>query len=290
MTPFAHPGSGNAHPALEATDLSKQYGRERVALRNVNLSLEPGGIVGLVGPNGAGKSTLLKLWVGFERASQGSVLVFGADPWRQRREVLSRVAYLPQTPALYRDLQVADHLAFVAHYRPEFDKPRAVQRLDDLRIPLAARAGSLSGGQVAQVGLAIALGLRPTVLLLDEPLASLDPLARREFIDVLASDVDSTGATAILSSHVVSDVERACSRLIVLGAGEIQLAGRIDDILASHIVQSNGASAGDVVATLPGGSMLCRGTADVLTRGPAADAATLDDVVLGYLIAGRGDS
>src|SRR5450759_4545229 len=123
---------------LEARGLSKKY-RRTWALRDIDLSLDSGGVIGLVGPNGAGKSTLLKLWVGFERATTGSVSVFGADPWRSRRATLSRLAYLAQSPALYRDLTVADHLDFVSHYRGRaFDRSRAVTRLSDLRVPLDA--------------------------------------------------------------------------------------------------------------------------------------------------------
>lgn len=274
---------------LEASGLSKRYRSGTWALRNIDLSLAPGGVVGLVGPNGAGKSTLLKLWVGFERASTGAVSVLGADPWRQRRATLSRVAYLAQSPALYRDLRVADHLDFVAHYRGSgFDRALAAQRLSDLRVPLNATAGTLSGGQAAQVGLAIALGLRAEVLLLDEPLASLDPLARREFIDVLTYGISESGATAILSSHIVSDIELACGRLVVLRVGEVQLAGRVDDILAGHAIYFGGVpDPTAVVAKLPGGTSLCRVTVPDAKMNPDAHPAGLEDIVLGYLVAGR---
>jgi ABC-2 type transport system ATP-binding protein len=274
---------------LEASGLSKRYRGGTWALRDIDLSLAPGGIVGLVGPNGAGKSTLLKLWVGFERASMGTVSVLGADPWRQRRATLSRVGYLAQTPALYRDLRVADHLDFVSHYRGSgFDRALAAQRLSDLRVPLNATAGTLSGGQAAQLGLAIALGLRAEILLLDEPLASLDPLARREFIDVLTDGMAQSGATAVLSSHIVSDLERACGRLVVLRVGKVQLAGRVDDILAGHaICMGRSPDPEAIVATLPGGSILCRVTRDAVQRDHALHPASLDDIVLGHLVAGR---
>ena len=285
--------------ALEARGLSKRYGRRTWALQDVDLALEGSGIVGLVGPNGAGKSTLLKTWIGFERPTAGEARVFGADPWRERRAVLAQTAYLPQSPALYRDLRVADHLDFVAHYRGAgFDRAWAAKRLADLRVPLDAVAGSLSGGQAAQVGLAIALGLRARVLLLDEPLASLDPLARREFIEVLVEDLAASGAIAILSSHIVSDIERACGRLVVLGLGQVLLAGEVEGILVGHAVGDDpgaavkaadvgrGAGASVVVAALPGGGTLVRADPAAVTDG--LRPATLDDVVLGYLVAGRG--
>lgn len=286
--------------ALEVRRLSKRYGRHTWALRDVDLALEAGGIIGLVGPNGAGKSTLLKTWIGFERPTAGEVRVFGADPWRERAAVLSHTAYLPQSPALYRDLRVSDHLEFVAHYRGAgFDRAWAAKRLVDLRVPLDAVAGSLSGGQAAQVGLAIALRLRAAVLLLDEPLANLDPLARREFIEVLVDDLSASGATAILSSHIVSDIERACGRLVVLGVGRLLLTGAVEEILAAHAIAGEADAleaardpdarpADDrsaIVAELPGGGTLVRVGPAVAAHG--CRPATVDDVVLGYLVAGR---
>jgi ABC-2 type transport system ATP-binding protein len=276
---------------LEARGLSKQYRRGTWALKEIDLSVSERGVVGLVGPNGAGKSTLLKTWIGFERPTTGLVSVFGLDPWRERSRVLPRVAYLAQTPSLYRDLRVIDHLDFVAHYREkQFDRALASKRLSDLRVPLRSTVGKLSGGQTAQVGLAIALGLRTDVLLLDEPLASLDPLARREFIEVLRDDLAQSGATAILSSHVVTDIEQACRHLIILGVGRVQLNAEVTDILAQHAVSLEDPSdPSALIAKLPGGARLCRiessaGRADVVSK-----PATLDDVVLGYLTAARAE-
>ena len=160
-----------------------------------------GGITALVGPNGAGKSTLIKGWIGFERPTAGRLEVQGIDPWRDRVAAVGRLAYVPQAASLYRDLTVADHLALGATLRRGFDRAGAAERLDALAIPLGARAGELSGGQQAQVGLALALGTWAPVLLLDEPLASLDPLARREFLAVLVDAVRTTGATALLVAH-----------------------------------------------------------------------------------------
>lgn len=269
-----------AEAALEAECLSKRYGRTW-ALREVDLALEPGGVIGLVGPNGAGKSTLLKTWIGFETPTSGAARVGGYDPRRNPREVLSKVAYLAQSPGLYRDLTVEDHLDFVQSHRGRyFDRAKALRRVGELGLPLGRPVGTLSGGQRAQVGLAIALGLRAESLLLDEPLASLDPLARREFIDVLIDDLKETGATAVLSSHIVGDIEMACGRLILLGSGRVQLCGRVEDILADHSVLSERAPETEVVAELPGGDVLAKGRA-------AGRQATLEDVVLGYLAAGK---
>ena len=203
---------------LETHDIGKRYGGRNWALRHLDLEVPDGSITALVGPNGSGKSTLLKAWVGFERPTEGRLTVDGVDPWQDRGGALQRIGYVPQAPSLYRELTVDEHVAW---RRP---CARASSRTG---APPARRAGhpadspadELSGGQQAQVGLALALGTRAPVLLLDEPLASLDPLARREFLHVLVDAVRADGATALLSSHVITDIEQACDRLLVLGGG-----------------------------------------------------------------------
>jgi ABC-2 type transport system ATP-binding protein len=276
--------------ALEAHELTKRYRRRGpLALAAVSLAVPAGSVTGLVGPNGAGKSTLLRTWMGFERPTAGSVSVIGADPMVERAATIGRLAYLAESPALYRELTVADHLAFAAHYRPRFDRERATRRLAELAVPLDAAAGTLSRGQTAQVGLALALGLRAEVLLLDEPLASLDPLARREFIEVLLADVRETGATVVLSSHLVSDVEAACDRLIVLGVGRTMLDDTIERIRSRHRVVAGSPPPGTtLVGRLPGAGD--RGVVR-LTDGPedggVGKRAGLEDVVMAYLAAAR---
>lgn len=273
--------------ALEVVALSKRYARDSWALKDLTLSVPQGGIVGLVGPNGAGKSTLLKTWMGFEKATSGTVALMGLDPWTQRREALGHVAYLAQSPACYRDLTVADHLAFVAHYRrAAFDRPSAERRLSDLGIRLGSKVGQLSGGQTAQLGLAIAFALSVDVLLLDEPLASLDPLARRETIEFLTQQIASSGATAVLSSHIISDIEHACTRIVVLCSGVVALQGSVADVIEDHYVAfpPGPASPPNLVSQLPDGRLLCRKKAGVRNNGRAA---TLEDVALAYLAAGR---
>jgi ABC-2 type transport system ATP-binding protein len=172
---------GMTSPALAAHGLVKRYSRRRPpAVGGLDLTIDGAGVTALVGPNGAGKSTLIKAWVGLERPSRGSVAVLGADPQRDRRTAAARVGYVPQTPALYGGLTVADHLSLATSLRPSFDRSLAAARLEELGLPQGVRIGELSGGQQAQVGLALAVGTRAPVLLLDEPLASLDPLARRD--------------------------------------------------------------------------------------------------------------
>jgi ABC-2 type transport system ATP-binding protein len=272
--------------ALETIGLGKRYGVRNWALRDLDVTVEHGTITALVGPNGSGKSTLLKAWVGFERPTTGRLRIHGVDPVRERGRAIRLTGYVPQQPSLYRELSVDDHLAFALAHRPGFDRDLASHYLDDLSIPIASRADELSGGQQAQVGLALALGTRAPVLLLDEPLASLDPLARREFLGVLVAAVRDSGATALLSSHVITDIEQACDHLIVLGGGRSLLAVSIAEAIKGHSVVSDGDPhplGSEAVGSFPGPS----GESLALIRGGGGRAATLEEVVIGHLAAGR---
>jgi ABC-2 type transport system ATP-binding protein len=309
MDPAAAPPvdiEAGAVPALSAEGLTKRY-RSIEALRDVDLAIPAGSVTALVGPNGAGKSTLIKAWVGFERPTAGRVAVAGVDPWRHRAEAIARLGYVPQAASLYRDLTVADHLVLAVTLRRGFDRAGAARRLDQLEIPLRARAGELSGGQQAQVGLALALGTHAPVLLLDEPLASLDPLARREFLAVLLEAVRTTGATALLSSHIVTDIEQACDRLIVLGGGRLRLHESIATARTEHRIGLPGPAPDGTraIAVFPAeDGMPCQllrlepevpGSADALPPGepgapeptPDLEPPSLEEVVMGYLAAGR---
>jgi ABC-2 type transport system ATP-binding protein len=268
-------------PVLTTRALAKRYGRRTWALTGIDLDIPQGGITALVGPNAAGKSTLIKTWVGFERPTRGGVTVAGIDPWRDRAGALGHLGYVPQSPALYDGLSVADHLDLARQLRPSFDREYARARLAQLDIPADRGARSLSGGQQAQVALAMALGTRAPILLLDEPLASLDPLARREFLHVLTDAVRGDGATALLSSHIVTDVEQACDRLIVLGVGRVLLHETVASALGAHSISTT--EHPDAVASFgaPDGSRI------YLVRGTADRPASLDEVVLGYLASGR---
>ena len=227
-------------PAAVTTEqLGKRYGqrtgRTKWALRECTLDVPEGRICGLVGANGAGKTTLLKLLVGLARPTTGSVQVLGRAPGDDST-FLRDVGYLAQEVPLYRRWTAADHLAMGAHLNPVWDAAPTRQRLLDLDIPLDQRVGTMSGGQRAQVALALALGKRPRVLLLDEPVAALDPLARREFLATLGAAVAAAegSLTVILSSHLVSDLERICDHLVVLAESRTLLADDLDDVVASH--------------------------------------------------------
>lgn len=279
--------------ALAAEGLAKRYPKGVLALGGIDLTVRTGSITALVGPNGAGKSTLMKAWVGFERPTAGRVSVLGIDPWRDRARALSHIGYVPQSAALYKELTVSDHLDIAASLRPAFDRPRAAARLDDLGISSRARAGHLSGGQQAQVALAIVLGTRATVLLLDEPLASLDPFARREFLHVLSTTARAEGSTVVLSSHVITDVEQACDHIVVLGSGHKLLDAPIAEAIASHKVAVGGQDQpqADIVARFrgPGGEPLQLLRAHVDDGGRTLRNATLEEVVIGYLASSRPD-
>ncbi len=279
---------------LVAAGLAKRYGRRTTALGGIDVSIERGSITALVGPNGAGKSTLIKAWVGFERPSAGRVAVEGIDPWVNRTGALAHVGYVPQIATLYRELTVADHVALGRELRgATFDVSIAVRRLEQLEIPLGSKGGELSGGQAAQVELALALATRAKVLLLDEPLASLDPLARREFLHVLVDAVRSSGSTVLLSSHVITDIQQACDHLVVLGAGRKLLDARIDDAIATHRIlagtQPDVPGAIGAFIEADGTQITLIGPADGPTAVAVSDArpATLEEVVLGYLASAR---
>ncbi|WP_026416890.1 ABC transporter ATP-binding protein [Actinomadura oligospora] len=220
-------------PALEADGLGMRFGRSW-ALRDCSVSLPAGAVVALVGPNGAGKTTLMHLVCGLLRPSEGRVRVFGEDADSGSSEALARVGFVAQEHPLYRGMTVAELLRMGRALNPRFDRGLAELRLDGLGIPLNRRAGALSGGQQAQVSLALALAKRPMLLVLDEPLANLDPVARRDFTRTLMSAVAEDGVTVLLSSHVIADLEAVCDRLVLLDHGAVRLDGAIEDVLAAH--------------------------------------------------------
>ncbi|HSL33986.1 MAG TPA: ABC transporter ATP-binding protein [Candidatus Limnocylindrales bacterium] len=280
--------------ALEAHGYGKRYRRRIWALRRVEMAVPEGTITALVGPNGSGKSTLIRSWIGFERPTEGGLLTGGVDPSRNPKAAVARVGYVPQTPSLYGSLSVADHITLAGTLRAGFDGRLAASYIERLSIPLTAMAGELSGGEQAQVGLALALGTQARILLLDEPLASLDPLARREFLHVLVDAVRSGGHTALLSSHVITDIEQACDRLVVLGRGHTLLDVSIAEALAHHrVIEGRDDASADPERAI-GSFPSPEGERLTLIRVPAVEPvpapgrpATLEEVVIGHLAAGR---
>jgi ABC-2 type transport system ATP-binding protein len=219
--------------ALETHRLGRRYGSQW-ALQGCTLEIPRGSVTALVGPNGAGKTTLLRLAVGLTRPTEGSVRVLGLDPQADAADALPRVGFLAQEHPLYAGFTVAEMLRVGGELNPGWDDETAHDRIRDLGLPLGKKVRSLSGGQRAQVALTVALAKRPELLLLDEPVASLDPLARREFLQSVLAAVAERDMTVVLSSHILADLERVCDHLVILAAGRTQLAGRIEEIVASH--------------------------------------------------------
>jgi ABC-2 type transport system ATP-binding protein len=217
---------------IEASGLGKRYGR-RWALADCSLAVPAGRVTGLVGPNGAGKTTLLQLAAGLLAPDSGTISVLGERPAGTPAQ-LTRVGFVAQDAPVYAGLSVAGHLRMGGWLSPGWDGELAARRISRLGLDLRQRAGSLSGGQRAQLALTLATAKRPELLLLDEPVASLDPLARREFLQGLMESVAEQEASVVLSSHLISDIERVCDYLIVLTASRVRVAGETEELLATH--------------------------------------------------------
>jgi ABC-2 type transport system ATP-binding protein len=286
----------HARNALETQHLSKRYSRRTWALRDCTLALPTERVAALVGPNGAGKTTLLHLAVGLLQPSGGDVQVFGFSPRKQPAEVLPRIGFVAQDHPLYRGFSVAEMLTLGRKLNPGWDQDVATKRLERLGIPLGRPVGKLSGGQQAQVALAMTLAKRPQLLVRDEPVASLDPLARREFLGTLMEATAEEGLTVLLSSHIIVDLERVCDYLIILSATRVQLAGDIEEIVRTHkllVGPRRAVAALDAVAsvhTIVEESYTARQTTLLVrTNGAIFDASwevhavTLEDAVLAYL-------
>ena len=220
--------------AIETYELSKRY-RRASALTECTVTVPEGRVSALAGPNGAGKTTLLRILAGLTSPTCGRASVLDGAP-RQNAAFLAEIGFLAQEIPLYQRFTAEDHIRIGAHLNPRWDAPLARTRLAELRIPLDQRVGTLSGGQRAQVALALTLAKRPRVLLLDEPFAALDPLARRHFLATLTSAVaDAAGLlTVVLSSHLVTDLERVCDHIILMAGSRVQLCGDTGTLLAEH--------------------------------------------------------
>ncbi len=278
---------------LEARALSKRY-RAVCALSDCNLAIPPGTVTALVGPNGAGKSTLLHLATGLRRPTAGSIRVLdGLVPGSPG--ALSGVGFVAEDAPLYLKMSVAGLLQVARDLNPVWDGAYAVRRVDEVGIPLNARVGALSGGHQAQLALAVALAKRPRLLLLDEPLARLDPLARHGFLGLLMAAVAADGMSVIFSSHVLAELERICDYLVLLSRGRVQLAGQVEEVLAGHrVLTGPPAQMTSLAETLAPIRIAQAGAqAHVLVRtnglrepmppGFAEQPAVLEELVLAYL-------
>ena len=276
---------------IETNGLGKQYGR-KWALQDCTLTIPEGKVVGLVGPNGAGKTTLLQLAVGLLAPNAGAITVLGGRPDDGPAQ-LDKVGFVAQDTPTYAGLSVAKHLRMGAYLNANWDQGLAEGRIDQLGLDPRQRAGSLSGGQRAQLALTLAVAKRPELLLLDEPVASLDPLARREFLQGLMEIVAKHGVSVVLSSHLIADLERVCDYLVILVASDVRLAGEVTDLLAAHHRLSGPRRDS---RTLPGNqevieeshtdkqsTLLVRSDEPILDPAWSVKPVTLDDLVLAYL-------
>jgi len=288
------PGGYGGSPgpiAVQTGGLTKHYGKV-TALNDCTIAVPEGRISALIGPNGAGKTTLLRLLAGLARPTSGRVIVNGVTP-HQDPAFLADIGYLAQEIPLYRRLTAEDHIRAGAHLNPRWDAESVRERLTGLKIPLNRPVGKLSGGQRAQVALAMILAKRPRLLLLDEPVAALDPLARKNFLGLLADGVAAGGLTVILSSHLVADLERVSDHLIMLAASRVQLCGDIDDLLAEHRILvgprkdttalERAHRVVQVTRTPRQTTLLVRLNGPVVDPAFQASEVSLEELVLGYM-------
>jgi len=276
---------------IEASGLGKRYG-STWALRECTLAVPAGHVAALVGPNGAGKSTLLNLAVGLAVPTGGVVTVLGGRP-AGSPAALDGIAFVAQDTPLYKNLSAADMLHLTRNLNRRFDQPYAQTRLAELGIPLNRKAGKLSGGQQAQLALTLALARRPRLLVLDEPVAMLDPVARHDFLASVLTAAAADGVSVVLSSHVLAELERVADYLILLSRGRVQLAGEVDDLLASHRVLTGPAAEAGRYAQRPvvharragdRAHLLVRATAgDPVPPGWEAHPVGLEEFALAYL-------
>jgi ABC-2 type transport system ATP-binding protein len=278
---------------IETMALGKRYGR-KWALRDCTLSIPEGNVVGLVGPNGAGKTTLLHLAVGLLAPTSGSITVLGGRPGGGPAQ-LEKVGFVAQDTPTYAGLSIAKHLRMGAYLNPKWDRTLAQARINQLGLDQRQKAGSLSGGQRAQLALTIAIAKRPELLVLDEPVASLDPLSRREFLQGLMEIVAEYGVSVVLSSHLIADLERVCDSLVVLVASQVQLAGEVTELLATHhrltgprrdprSLPSDQAVI-EESHTDKQSTFLVRTEQPILDPGWSVKPVTLEDLVLAYMAA-----
>ncbi len=276
---------------VEASGLGKRYG-STWALRECTLAIPAGHVAALAGPNGAGKTTLLNLAVGLAAPTAGAVTVLGGLPPGSPAAV-DGIAFVAQDTPLYKNLPAADMLHLSRNLNRRFDQAYAQARLAELGIPLNRRAGKLSGGQQAQLALTLALARRPRLLVLDEPVAMLDPVARHDFMATALTTAADDGVSVLLSSHVLAELERVADYLILLSRGRVQLAGEVDGLLARHRVLTGpaaeaGTYAGRPVVHLRRGEAQARllvrvGADDPVPPGWQAHPVGLEELALAYL-------
>jgi ABC-2 type transport system ATP-binding protein len=283
---------------LESRGLGKRY-RRRWALTDCTLSIPAGRVTGLVGPNGAGKTTLLHMATGMLAPTTGTITVLGGQP-ASGPDQLAKVGFVAQEAPTYAGLSVADHLKLGARLNPGWDAGMAQDRITRLGLDPAQKAGKLSGGQRAQLALTLAIAKKPQLLMLDEPIASLDPLARREFLQVLMEFTAEQEVSVVMSSHLMADLERVCDYLIVLMASKVRLTGPVDELVATHYRLTGPRC--DPAALPPGwdvieashtdrqSTLLVRTDTPVMDPAWTVDQVDLEDLVLAYMAQAPGSA
>ena len=283
---------------LESRGLGKRY-RRRWALTDCTLSIPAGRVTGLVGPNGAGKTTLLHMATGMLVPTTGTITVLGGQP-ASGPDQLAKVGFVAQEAPTYAGLSVADHLKLGARLNPGWDAGMAQDRITRLGLDPAQKAGKLSGGQRAQLALTLAIAKKPQLLMLDEPIASLDPLARREFLQVLMEFTAEQEVSVVMSSHLMADLERVCDYLIVLMASKVRLTGPVDELVATHYRLTGPRC--DPAALPPGwdvieashtdrqSTLLVRTDTPVMDPAWTVDQVDLEDLVLAYMAQAPGSA
>ncbi|MGH7686679.1 MAG: ABC transporter ATP-binding protein [Candidatus Dormibacteria bacterium] len=278
--------------AFAAVELGRRFG-STWALRDCSFEVPRGSVTALVGPNGAGKTTLLEIAVGILVATEGDVTLLGEPANERVVSRLGRVGFVAQDAPLYRTFSVLEMLRFGRHMNPGWDEGLARSRLQRLRIPLDRKCAHLSGGQQAQVALTVAVAKRPEILFLDEPVARLDPLARREFLESLMEIVADGEVTVMLSSHLIADLERVSDHLVLLSSGHVLVAGETERLLSQHCVLSGPRhlveAAARTLDVVDGRSaerlttMLVRGEVPFMHPDITVSDVDLEELVLGYL-------
>lgn len=220
-------------PVIQINNLQKSFGDAQAGkqvLRGVDLAIEPGTVLGLLGQNGSGKSTLLKCSLGLLRATGGSVTIMGDDSWDLSAETKARLGYVPQEAVSYPWMRVRQVIAYTAAFYPAWNQSLVDELCRRWRLPLEERVGPLSVGQLQSLAIVLALGHEPDLLILDEPVASLDPTARREFLRTILEIIDNPRRTVLFSTHITSDLERVANRVAILRNGQIAFHGELDEL------------------------------------------------------------